>query len=47
MTFYLWQTAFTYNKFGYAAAMGTVVFLLSLLLAIVTFRTTARDVVEY
>ncbi len=47
ITFYLWQTAFQFNKFGYATAMGTVVFVLSLMLAIVTFRVTRRDVVEF
>jgi N-acetylglucosamine transport system permease protein len=47
ITFYLWQTAFQFNKFGYASAMGTVVFLLSLILAITTFRLTQRDVIEY
>ncbi|MGH7921164.1 MAG: carbohydrate ABC transporter permease [Candidatus Dormibacteraceae bacterium] len=47
MTFYLWQSAFVFNKFGYASAMGTIVFLLSLALAIVTFRITRRDVIQY
>jgi N-acetylglucosamine transport system permease protein len=47
MTFYLWQSAFVFNKFGYASAMGTIVFLFSLLLAIVTFRVTRRDLIEY
>lgn len=47
ITFYLWQTAFQFNKFGYATAMGTVVFVLSMILAIVTFRVTRRDLIEY
>ena len=44
----LYSTAFTENsQFGYGSAMGTMLLLFSILFAIVTFRVTRRDQVEY
>lgn len=47
MALYLVQTAFSYNQFGYASAMGVALFVLSLALALLTFRVTARERVEF
>jgi N-acetylglucosamine transport system permease protein len=47
MALYLVQTAFSYNQFGYASAMGVTLFVLSLVLALLTFRLTARERVEF
>ena len=44
MSTYLYRTAFSFNlQFGYAAAMGTVMMLASVALALVTFRLTNRE----
>lgn len=44
----LYRTAFTLNsQFGYASAMGTTLLVFSLILALITFRLTRRDEVEY
>ncbi|MEV0731795.1 sugar ABC transporter permease [Polymorphospora sp. NPDC050346] len=42
----LYRNAFTYGKFGYAAAMGVALFLLTLALAVVTMRAGRREPVE-
>ena len=47
MGFYLYQTAFSYAHFGYASAMGVGIFILSIVLALFTFRFTTRQQVEY
>ena len=48
MSTYLYRTAFSFNsQFGYAAAMGTVMMLASVALAVVTFRLTRREEMEY
>ena len=48
MSTYLYRTAFSYNsQFGYASAMGTVMMLGSVALALVTFRLTKREELEY
>jgi multiple sugar transport system permease protein len=39
---YLYRQAFRYGEFGYAAAMSWVLFLISLVLALVVFRTARR-----
>ncbi|WGW12332.1 sugar ABC transporter permease [Saxibacter everestensis] len=44
---YLYQTAFNYGQFGYASAMGVVLFLFTLILAAITLRVTRRDTVEF
>ncbi|MGD7705883.1 carbohydrate ABC transporter permease [Microlunatus sp. Y2014] len=44
----LYRTAFTLNsQFGYASAMGTMMMLASVALALVTFRLTRREQIEY
>ena len=47
MAFYLYQSAFQYSHFGYAASMGVALFILSLLLALLTFRLSARERIEF
>jgi N-acetylglucosamine transport system permease protein len=48
MSTYLYRTAFSFNsQFGYASAMGTVMMLGSVALALVTFRLTKREELEY
>lgn len=42
----LYRSAFTYGKFGYASAMGVVLFFLSLTLAVLAMRFSRRDAVE-
>lgn len=44
---YLYQNAFKYGQFGYAAAMGVVLFLVTLGLAALTMRLTRRESVEF
>ncbi|HEY8790164.1 MAG TPA: sugar ABC transporter permease [Actinopolymorphaceae bacterium] len=44
----LYRTAFTLNsQFGYASAMGTLMMLASVVLALVTFRFTRRERIEF
>lgn len=47
MADYLYRTAFNYGQWGYASSMGVALFLISLLLAIFTFRFTGRDRVQF
>lgn len=48
MTTQLYRTAFTSgSEFGYASAMGTMLLVFSVLLAIVTFRVTRQERIEY
>jgi N-acetylglucosamine transport system permease protein len=42
----LYRAAFTYGKFGYASAMGVVLFFLSLTLAVLAMRFSRRESVE-
>lgn len=42
----LYRSAFTYGKFGYASAMGVVLFFLSLTLAVLAMRFSRRESVE-
>ncbi|MFC6021963.1 carbohydrate ABC transporter permease [Plantactinospora solaniradicis] len=42
----LYRNAFTYGRFGYAAAMGVALFLLTLALAVVAMRAGRRERVE-
>ncbi|MCG8348158.1 MAG: sugar ABC transporter permease [Chloroflexales bacterium] len=44
---YLYQTAFSDGQFGYATAMGLVLLVLVLFLAIASLRFTAREAIEY
>lgn len=47
MADYLYRTAFTYGRWGLASAMGVALFLLSLLMALLTFRLTRRERIEF
>src|SRR5690606_14073182 len=48
MSTHLYRTAFTVNsQFGYASAMGTVMMLASVALALLTYRLTRREELEY
>lgn len=48
MSTYLYRTAFDFNsQFGYASAMGTVMMIGSVVLALVAFRLTRREEVQY
>lgn len=42
----LYRAAFTYGRFGYASAMGVVLFFLSLTLAVLAMRFSRREPVE-
>lgn len=44
---YLYETAFTGGRFGYASAIGVALCLLTLLLAVVVLRLTRRQQTEY
>ncbi len=37
---YLWQNAFSYSEVGYAAAMAWVLFAVTMILALVIFKTS-------
>ncbi|MEH1098267.1 carbohydrate ABC transporter permease [Micromonospora sp. CPCC 205561] len=43
----LYRNAFTYGRFGYAAAMGVALFFLTLAVAVVAMRAGRRERVEY
>ena len=43
----VYYTAFTNNQFGYASAIGVILFLITAIIAIIQFRVTRRDAVEY
>ena len=43
----VYNTAFTNNQFGYASAIGVILFLITEIIAIIQFRVTRRDAVEY
>lgn len=43
----VYQKAFTENRFGYASAIGCILFVIIGVIAIVQFRVTQRDAVEY
>ncbi len=42
----LYRNAFTFSKFGYAAAMGVALFFLTLTLAVLAMRAGRREKVE-
>ncbi len=44
---YLYENAFTHNKFGYASAIGVTLFALTLVLTAITFRLSKRERIEY
>ena len=43
----VYNTAFTNNQFGYASAIGVILFLITAIIAMIQFRVTRRDAVEY
>lgn len=43
----VYNIAFTNNQFGYASAIGVILFLITAIIAIIQFRVTRRDAVEY
>jgi ABC-type sugar transport system permease subunit len=40
--YYLFQSAFTFFKMGYASALAWVLFLIIVIFTFITFRTSAR-----
>ncbi|MFC7615870.1 carbohydrate ABC transporter permease [Actinokineospora soli] len=42
----IWRTAFTFSKFGYAAAMGVALFFLTLTFAVLALRVTRRERID-
>ncbi len=43
----IYRNAFVYSRFGYASAMGVVLFFLTLTFAVLTLRLTRRETIEY
>ena len=43
----IYRNAFVYSQYGYASAMGVVLFFLTLTFAALTLRVTRRESVEY
>lgn len=43
----IYNTAFSNNQFGYASAIGVILFILTAIIAVIQFRVTKRDTVEY
>ncbi|MEV7008013.1 sugar ABC transporter permease [Streptosporangium sp. NPDC051022] len=43
----IWRTAFNFSKFGYASAMGVVLFFLTITFAALTLRVTRRERIEF
>ena len=43
----IYDTAFGHNQFGYASAIGVLVFILAGIVAVVQFRLSRRDAVEF
>ncbi|MEV6406561.1 sugar ABC transporter permease [Streptomyces bobili] len=42
----LWNNSFKYGQFGYATAFGVVLFLLTMVMAVFTFKLSRRDSIE-
>lgn len=42
----IWRTAFTFSKYGYAAAMGVALFFLTLTFAVLALRVTRRERID-
>jgi N-acetylglucosamine transport system permease protein len=47
MSDYLYRTAFSYGQWGYSASMGVALLVISMALAVLTFRFTARERIEF
>lgn len=43
----IYNAAFENHKFGYASAIGTILFIFTAIIAIIQFRVTRREAVEY
>lgn len=43
----IYNSAFTNNQFGYASAIGIILFLLAGIIAVIQFRLTQRDSIQY
>jgi ABC-type sugar transport system permease subunit len=43
----IYSSAFTNYKFGYASAIGVILFLITAVVAFIQFKLTQRDKVEY
>lgn len=43
----IYNSAFINYKFGYASAIGVVLFVMTAIIAVIQFRTTQRDRIEY
>ncbi|MEV8632037.1 sugar ABC transporter permease [Streptosporangium sp. NPDC051023] len=43
----IWRTAFNFSKFGYASAMGVVLFFMTITFAALTLRVTRRERIEF
>ena len=43
----IWQNAFNFSKYGYASAMGVVLFFMTMTFAVLTLRVTRRERIEY
>lgn len=43
----MYRTAFLYSQWGRASAMGVSMLVISLIFALVTFRMTRRERIEY
>ena len=44
---YMYENAFSFSKFGYGTAIGVMILVITLILALVLLRTTEREVVQY
>lgn len=43
----VYSSAFTRNQFGYASAIGTILFMINAVVAVIQFRVTKKESVEY
>jgi len=43
----IYNTAFGNNQFGYASAIGVILFLITAVIAVVQFKVTSKDKIEY
>jgi N-acetylglucosamine transport system permease protein len=44
---YMYESAFTFYKFGYGTAIGVMILVITVVMALVILRTTRREVVQY
>ena len=43
----IYSSAFSNGKFGYASAIGVILFALTAVIAVIQFRVTQRETIEY